>query len=92
MKPRFVMAAIVLAGLAAPLAAEAQGLIGGAQQGAAVGNRAAGPVGGAVGGVVGGATGMVVGGVTGAIGVPQRAAVRRSAKARAYRVRSAKRR
>ncbi len=55
--------------LAIPVAANAQGIIGGAQQGASQGvregSRAAGPVGGAVGGAVGGVTG----GVTGALGV-----------------------
>jgi hypothetical protein len=52
---------------AAPIAAQAQGIIGGGRHEAAVGHRAAGPVGGVVGAVVGGA----VGGVKGVIGVPQ---------------------
>jgi hypothetical protein len=56
--------------LAAP-AADAQGVVRGAQEGAAVGNRAAGPVGGAVGGAVGGVAGGVAGGVKGVLGVPQ---------------------
>jgi hypothetical protein len=51
--------------LAMPMAAQAQGIPGGAAHGAAVGNSAAGPVGAVVGGVVGG----VIGGVEGALGV-----------------------
>jgi hypothetical protein len=77
MKARFVMAAAVLT-LLAPLSAQAQGVIGGAQEGARVGNRAAGPVGGAVGAVGGGVVGGVVGGVKGVIGIPQRSGVRRT--------------
>ena len=49
-------------------AAQAQGIIGGAQRGSEVGTRAAGPVGGLVGGVVGG----IAGGVAGLIGGDQR--------------------
>jgi hypothetical protein len=71
MTARILGAAAVAAILALPVTAEAQGVIGGAQQGATVGNRAAGPIGGAVGGVVGGVTGGVVGGVRGVIGAPQ---------------------
>lgn len=63
--------AVIVATLATPLVAQAQGIIGGGRHGAAVGHRAAGPVGGAVGAVVGGAVGGVVGGVKGVIGVPQ---------------------
>lgn len=63
----------VLAVLAMPVVADAQGIVGGAQQGASQGARegskAAGPVGGAVGGVVGGTVGGVTGGVKGALGV-----------------------
>jgi len=40
---KFVL--LTLAVLAMPLAAQAQGVVRGAQEGAAVGNRAAGPVG-----------------------------------------------
>ena len=65
MKPRLMMAASVLATLAIPLAAQAQGVVRVAEEGAAVGNRAAGPVEGAVGG-------GVVGGVKGALGIPER--------------------
>ena len=57
---------LTVAILAMPLAAQAQGIIGGAQEGAHEGDRAAGPVGAVVGGTVGAA----VGGVEGAIGVP----------------------
>ncbi len=68
MKPRLMMTASVLAALAMPLAAQAQGVVRGAEEGAAAGNRAAGPVGGAVGAGVGG----VVGGVKGVLGIPER--------------------
>jgi LTXXQ motif family protein len=66
------LALLTLAVLAMPLAAQAQGIIRGAEEGAAVGNRAAGPVGGAVGGVVGGVEGGIVGGIKGILGIPQR--------------------
>ena len=78
MKTRFVLVAAALALLALPIAAAAQGVVGGAQQGARMGNRAAGPVGGAVGAVGGGVVGGVVGGVRGVIGAPQRSGVRRA--------------
>ncbi len=52
----------VLSGLLTlPLAAQAQGVIGGSERGAAEGGAAAGPVGAVVGGVVGGVTGGVAG-------------------------------
>jgi hypothetical protein len=51
--------------LSLPVTAEAQGLVGGAEQGAHEGNRAAGPV----GAVVGGAVGAGVGAVNGALGL-----------------------
>jgi hypothetical protein len=54
--------------LALPIAAQAQGIIGGAQRGAEEGAAAAGPVGGVVGGVLGGVTG----GVAGLLGVEER--------------------
>ncbi len=63
----------LLAVLAMPVVADAQGVIGGAQQGASQGARegskAAGPVGGAAGTVVGGTVGGVTGGVKGVLGV-----------------------
>lgn len=55
-------------GALVPLAAHAQGVVGGAQNGADQGNRQAGPV----GAVVGGAVGAVTGGVNGLLGIDQR--------------------
>jgi hypothetical protein len=57
-------AAAVLASLAIPAAAQAQGTLPGAADGAARGGAAAGPVGAIVGGAVGAATGTV-GGILG---------------------------
>jgi hypothetical protein len=54
----------VLATLAFPIAAQAQGTVRGAQEGAAAGNRDAGPVGAVVGGAVGAVTGTI-GGILG---------------------------
>jgi len=51
--------------MAAPLAAQAQGIPGGVTHGVYEGNRIAGPVGAVVGGAVGG----VIGGVEGLLGV-----------------------
>ena len=64
-KPILLAAALV--GLALS-GAQAQGIVGGAEQGSRDGARAAGPVGGLVGGVVGG----VAGGVSGLLGLDQR--------------------
>ena len=58
----------LLACLAAPVAAHAQGVIGGAANGAEQGNEAAGPL----GAVVGGAAGAVIGGIDGLLGIDQR--------------------
>jgi hypothetical protein len=59
----------VLSGLLAlPVAAQAQGVVGGSERGAAEGGAAAGPVGAIVGGVLGGVTG----GVAGVLGVDER--------------------
>ena len=55
---------MLLATLALPVAAQAQGTVRGAQEGAAEGNRAAGPLGAVVGGTVGAAVGTV-GGILG---------------------------
>jgi hypothetical protein len=55
---------VLLATLALPVAARAQGTVRGAQEGAAVGNRDAGPVGAVVGGAVGAVTGTI-GGILG---------------------------
>ncbi len=68
MKHRFVLSAAILAVMSFPLAAQAQGLIGGAEEGAHRGGRAAGPV----GAVVGGAIGAGVGTVNGALGIGHR--------------------
>lgn len=65
-----ILAALAL--LAVPHLAQAQGIIGGAEEGVRRGNRAAGPVGGVVGGAVGAGVGGVVGGVKGVLGVPDR--------------------
>jgi hypothetical protein len=63
------MGIAVLSGLLTlPLAAHAQGVVGGSERGAAEGGAAAGPVGAVVGGVVGGVTG----GVAGVLGVDDR--------------------
>jgi len=75
MKTRLVFAAAVLALVAMPHFAHAQGVFRGAEQGAhqgaREGNRAAGPVGGVVGGAVGLGVGGVVGGVKGVLGIPE---------------------
>lgn len=59
-----LLSMVVLATIALPLAAHAQGTVRGAQEGAAEGGRAAGPIGAIVGGAVGAATGTV-GGILG---------------------------
>jgi hypothetical protein len=87
MKARFVMASVVLTLLALPQGADAQGVVGGAQEGARAGNRAAGPVGGAVGAVGGGVVGGVVGGVKGVLGVPERTGARRASSRKRTAVR-----
>ena len=58
----------VLATLAFPVAAQAQGTVRGAQEGAAAGDRDAGPV----GAVVGGALGAVTGTIGGILGIDDR--------------------
>jgi len=60
-----MMIACVVAVLAVPLAAHAQGIPDGIQHGASVGSQTAGPV----GAVVGGAVGSVIGGVEGLFGL-----------------------
>jgi len=64
MKARSLLGATLLALLALPITAQAQGTIRGAQEGAEEGGRAAGPLGAIVGGAVGAATGTV-GGILG---------------------------
>lgn len=65
MKTKHLMATLVVATLAVPVFAHAQGVVGGAERGAREGDRAAGPVGAVVGGVVGGVTGGVAGLING---------------------------
>jgi len=60
-----VFAGVLLATIAVPLAAQAQGIPGGAAHGFNEGNRIAGPVGAVVGTAVGG----VIGGVEGVFGI-----------------------
>jgi hypothetical protein len=87
-----VLAGVILAGVAAPLAAQAQGVPGGAAHGFYEGNRIAGPVGAVVGTAVGG----VIGGVEGVFGInhAHRAAYSEFEEApppRAYRYRKVRR-
>ncbi len=72
LKVRLAAAAFVLALVAVPHFAHAQGIVGGAQEGAYQGGRAAGPVGAVVGGAVGAGVGGAVGAVDGALGIPHR--------------------
>ena len=65
---RFIGTAAIVAALAIPTLAQAQGVPGGVDRGSREGERAAGPVGAIVGGVIGG----VVGGVNGVLGVDDR--------------------
>jgi hypothetical protein len=65
MKIGFALTIGLVSALALPIGAQAQGLIGGAEQGAHEGDRAAGPL----GAVVGGAVGAGVGTVDGALGI-----------------------
>jgi hypothetical protein len=65
---RFIGIAAVVAAIALPAVAQAQGVPGGVERGSRDGERAAGPVGAVVGGVIGG----VVGGVNGVLGVDER--------------------
>ena len=65
MKLHILFAGIIVAALAAPLTAEAQGVPGGFAHGANEGWRIAGPVGAVVGAPVGG----VIGGVEGLLGI-----------------------
>jgi hypothetical protein len=65
---RFIGIATLVAAMALPVAAQAQGVPGGVERGSRDGDRAAGPVGAVVGGVIGG----VVGGVAGVLGVDER--------------------
>jgi hypothetical protein len=75
----------LLAMLAVPFAAHAQGIVGGAREGAYRGERAAGPIGGVVGGAIGAGVGGAVGGVKGVLGIPDRRAHRHYYRHRHYR-------
>jgi hypothetical protein len=68
MNRRLIGTAALLAIVAMPVMAQAQGVPGGIERGAREGERAAGPLGAVVGGTIGG----VVGGVAGILGVDQR--------------------
>ena len=68
MQTKLLGSMMLLAALALPMAAQAQGTVRGAQEGAVQGDRAAGPV----GAVVGGAVGAVAGTVGGILGVEDR--------------------
>jgi hypothetical protein len=61
MNNRLLVSTIVVATLALPVAAQAQGTLRGAEEGAAVGGATGGPIGAIVGGAVGAATGTVEG-------------------------------
>ena len=65
LRSRLAFGAALIMLLGVPPAADAQGIVKGAQQGAAAGSKAAGPVGGVLGGAIGG----VVGVFTGVLGV-----------------------
>jgi hypothetical protein len=65
MKTQVMIASVLVATFAMPLAAQAQGVPGGIAHGVYEGNRAAGPVGAVVGGAVGG----VIGGIQGVLGL-----------------------
>jgi hypothetical protein len=64
MQTKFLAPIMLLAALALPMTAQAQGTVQGAREGAAAGGRAAGPLGAIVGGTVGAAAGTV-GGILG---------------------------
>jgi hypothetical protein len=87
-KLRILIASVIVV-VAAPLAAQAQGVPGGFVHGVHEGYRIAGPVGAVVGGPVGG----VIGGIEGVLGVnhayqaPPRAAPKRAVRTRARKSR-----
>ena len=64
MQTRFLGLMMLLAALALPMAAQAQGTVRGAQEGAAQGGHDAGPIGAVVGGTIGAVTGTI-GGILG---------------------------
>ena len=65
---RLIGITALVAAMAIPVVAQAQGVPGGVERGSRDGERASGPVGAIVGGVIGG----VVGGVNGVLGVDER--------------------
>jgi Protein of unknown function (DUF1236) len=65
---RLIGIAALVATVALPVAAQAQGVPGGVERGSREGERAGGPIGAVIGGVIGG----VVGGVNGVLGVDDR--------------------
>ena len=68
MKSKFLVSTMLLALLALPVAAQAQGTVRGMERGAAQGDREAGPL----GAVVGGTVGAVAGTIGGILGVEDR--------------------
>jgi hypothetical protein len=64
MQTKFLVSTMLLALLALPVTAQAQGTVRGAERGAAQGERDAGPIGAVVGGTIGAVTGTV-GGILG---------------------------
>jgi hypothetical protein len=64
-KFKLLFASVIIASIATPIAAQAQGVPGGFVHGVYEGNRRAGPIGAVVGGAVGG----VIGGIEGVLGV-----------------------
>ncbi len=77
---RLIGTAAIVAVIALPTLAQAQGVPGGIDRGSREGERAAGPVGAIVGGVIGG----VVGGVNGVLGVDDRPRFHRYVQERHY--------
>lgn len=77
-----LLAASALA-LSLPLAAQAQGTLGGAERGAAAGSDVGGPIGGIVGGALGAATGTV-GGILGVDMAPRFRSYVRERNVRSY--------
>jgi hypothetical protein len=77
---RLIGTVAIVAALAIPAVAQAQGVPGGVERGSRDGERAAGPLGAIVGGVVGG----VIGGVNGVLGVDDRPRFHRYVEERHY--------
>jgi hypothetical protein len=73
-------AALLALVITIPIAAYAQGVVGGAEQGSAAGAAA----GGSIGAIVGGAVGAIEGGVAGVLGIDQRPRFRDYAMGQGY--------